>query len=246
MSKDLTEIAGRLSKVSMSAPTPPPEQSSPSPSLKSLRPAELFDDIGTKYEDAFANRTQQDRAVDWLISCLPRNARVLDVGCGPGRVAARVSKAGHKVLGIDVSEVMVKAAKKRVPDATFERVDYQDFFTPGETYDGIVMQFALIVSISRAQLIEAFSKVFSMLKRGGVFAYASVAVSGESVPTKFLGRPIVASTFTTDETVQWLKNVGFEIVEHYEDRYQPKWVEGLCSADEVTPEPHVYVCAKKS
>jgi tRNA/tmRNA/rRNA uracil-C5-methylase (TrmA/RlmC/RlmD family) len=41
---------------------------------------------------------------------LPDNARVLDVGCGYGRIALPLVRAGYEVEGIDLSENLVEAA----------------------------------------------------------------------------------------------------------------------------------------
>ena len=39
--------------------------------------------------------------------------RVLDVGCGPGRVALHVQERGHEVVGIDTSPLAIEVARKR-------------------------------------------------------------------------------------------------------------------------------------
>ncbi len=41
----------------------------------------------------------------------PRNARILDAGCGPGRVGAQLADAGHEVVGVDVDPVLIEAAR---------------------------------------------------------------------------------------------------------------------------------------
>jgi arsenite methyltransferase len=52
-----------------------------------------------------------DRALDLLELTGP--ATVLEVGFGQGRTVAEVAKAGHRVIGVDVSETMVRQAKAR-------------------------------------------------------------------------------------------------------------------------------------
>lgn len=56
-----------------------------------------------------------------LKNFLPRNkrVRVLDIGCGPGNHSRRVAALGHKVVGVDVSEDAVVAAKKKNPGIRF-------------------------------------------------------------------------------------------------------------------------------
>jgi len=88
----------------------------------SLTAQEVFDSIGPAYEDAFAGLLEQTSSVDWLLTQLKdagvETARFVDMGCGTGRpVCLSLANAGHDVLGIDVSPVMVAAARERVSNA---------------------------------------------------------------------------------------------------------------------------------
>src|SRR5699024_251667 len=46
---------------------------------------------------------------------LPRGSRVLDAGCGPGRVGGRLHELGHLVTGVDVDPELVAAAEEDHP-----------------------------------------------------------------------------------------------------------------------------------
>ena len=43
---------------------------------------------------------------------LERGARVLDAGCGPGRVGGRLAELGHEVVGVDLDRVLIAAAEQ--------------------------------------------------------------------------------------------------------------------------------------
>lgn len=45
----------------------------------------------------------------------PRGARILDAGCGPGRVGAVLADLGHEVVGVDVDPVLIAAAEQDHP-----------------------------------------------------------------------------------------------------------------------------------
>ena len=49
----------------------------------------------------------------------PRHARILDAGCGQGRVGGYLAKAGHQVVGVDVDPYLIDEAKRQFPDATW-------------------------------------------------------------------------------------------------------------------------------
>lgn len=44
-----------------------------------------------------------------------RNARILDAGCGPGRVGGRLHALGHLVVGIDIDPELIAAAEEDHP-----------------------------------------------------------------------------------------------------------------------------------
>ncbi|NHC30941.1 class I SAM-dependent methyltransferase [Dermacoccus nishinomiyaensis] len=50
-------------------------------------------------------------------------SRILDAGCGPGRVAAALSALGHDVVGVDLDPVLIAAAREDHPSLRFEVVD---------------------------------------------------------------------------------------------------------------------------
>lgn len=75
---------------------------------------ELGDYLGEAYlRYSFTKGTKQE--VDFLqeLLDLPGGARVLDVGCGPGRHAIPLTQAGLQVTGIDVSERFLEIARDR-------------------------------------------------------------------------------------------------------------------------------------
>ena len=50
---------------------------------------------------------------------LPMQSSVLDVACGPGWTSHYLAKLGHKVCGIDISEDLIKIARKRIESEPF-------------------------------------------------------------------------------------------------------------------------------
>ncbi|WP_170861146.1 class I SAM-dependent methyltransferase [Trujillonella endophytica] len=66
-------------------------------------------------------RTMAERGVDivgearLIDAMLPRGSRVLDAGCGPGRIGGHLARAGHDVVGVDVDPVLIAAAEADHP-----------------------------------------------------------------------------------------------------------------------------------
>lgn len=61
-----------------------------------------------------ANRTRpewDEKIVGALIEMLPGHGRVLDVGCGYGRITLPLARVGYAVQGMDLSPGMIEAAR---------------------------------------------------------------------------------------------------------------------------------------
>jgi len=63
----------------------------------------------------------------WLLTALPPTGRLLDLGCGAGRVAAELARRGYSVVGADVSTELLRWAGAHCREgclaAAFLRVD---------------------------------------------------------------------------------------------------------------------------
>lgn len=92
-----------------------------------LGDAAVFDRLGARWDRLWyvsPRRTAQEvRAVlDAAASArggvdLPKGARVLDIGCGTGRHALGLAKAGLRVTGVDLAPAMVRAATAKASKA---------------------------------------------------------------------------------------------------------------------------------
>ncbi|MEE6274240.1 class I SAM-dependent methyltransferase [Georgenia sp. MJ206] len=88
---------------------------------------------------AGADLVGEARLVDALV---PRGARILDAGCGPGRHGGYLAGLGHDVVGVDVDPVLVAAAKEDHPGATWLVGDLAELDLPArgitEGFDAIL------------------------------------------------------------------------------------------------------------
>jgi SAM-dependent methyltransferase len=68
---------------------------------------------------------------------LPRGSRVLDAGCGPGRVGGHLASVGHDVTGVDVDPVLIDAARQDHPGPRWLVGDLAELDLP-DRFDAIV------------------------------------------------------------------------------------------------------------
>ena len=80
------------------------------------------------------------RFVDAMAS---RGARVLDAGCGPGRVGGRLAELGHVVVGVDIDPELIAAARADHPGPVWLTADLA---TLDLAREGISDPFDVVVS----------------------------------------------------------------------------------------------------
>ena len=69
---------------------------------------------------------------------------ILDVGTGPGFVAAAAAARGAIVTGVDVADAMVEIAQQRVPAALIRNGSAEDLPFPDGSFDAVVGNFVLL------------------------------------------------------------------------------------------------------
>lgn len=72
------------------------------------------------------------------------DARVLDIGCGSGTLLQRAAALGATPVGVDISEPMVDAARRRVPAATVVLGDAQIMDLGGPVFDRVISRFGVM------------------------------------------------------------------------------------------------------
>lgn len=200
--------------------------------------AELYNDIGAAYEDAFGHQPGATSALDHLLSLLPAHAKVLDLGSGTGRpVAATVAAAGHDVTGYDVSEKMLGLARTQVPDARFELADIRTLdFDPGSW--GAVLTFFSLLQMTRAEQDAMVAKSVRWLAPGGYFVMGTVPGDIDGSTGEWMGHWIQASSYPVPVLRQRIESTGLRIVRVDEVQFTPP-------DPQAHPEPQVYLTARK-
>lgn len=92
----------------------------------------------------------------------PRGARILDAGCGPGRLGGHLAAAGHHVVGVDVDPVLIEAAEHDHPGPRWLVGDLAELDLPAR---GIPEPFDLIVSAGNVMTFLAASTRVQVLTR---------------------------------------------------------------------------------
>ncbi|MEU3226132.1 class I SAM-dependent methyltransferase [Streptomyces sp. NPDC006976] len=200
--------------------------------------AAVFDALGTEYEEAFAGSAAHRASLEQLLEVLPPHSRVLDIGSGTGRPTAQtLAEAGHTVLGVDVSPVMVDIAARQVPAAEFRCADVRELPLEEGGFDAVCVYFALL-QMSREEQAEVFRLAARVLRPGGHLAVATVPLDVEGVSGTFMGQPVEVTSFGENEFTTMVEGAGFTVL----SRESSMFVPALPAA---VPEPQMFLLARR-
>lgn len=128
-----------------------------------------YDALSRHYERSFAAETKYQPWIAALQGRIPPGGAVLDLGCGCGVPVARVlTAAGHRVIGVDISEAQIGRARELVPDAEFVRADATEVDFPAASFDAVVSLYALI-HMPLAEQPPLLANIATWLRPGGWF-----------------------------------------------------------------------------
>lgn len=115
-----------------------------------------------------ADLAGEARLVDALVG---REARILDAGCGPGRVGAELHRRGHRVVGVDVDPSLIAAAEEDHPGPIWLVGDLVELDLPSrgenEPFDAIVVAGNVMTFLAPGSEVEVLRRLGAHLASGG-------------------------------------------------------------------------------
>jgi len=189
------------------------------------------------YVGFFRTNTQpnamEKKLLDRLACSLPKDAKILDLGCGTGIPFDKyLVNLGFRLTGVDFASNHIASARKNVPNAKFIESDFSKLGFGNKQFDAIIA-FYSIFHIPRDEQQELFNKMNSMLIDGGLILVTLATSDSEDIDENWTGAPMAWSQYDPAKYKSMLAQAGFEIV-HDEYEGQPS-----------DTEYHWWVLAKK-
>lgn len=125
--------------------------------------------------DASSRREELiDKTVNFINECVKEGSTILDLGCGPGLYAEKLTRMGHKVTGVDFSENSITyarcSAKQNGLDINYMCRDILSLENT-ESYDVVMQIYGEVNTFSETDRDKLFEVVHSALKPEGVFIF---------------------------------------------------------------------------
>jgi SAM-dependent methyltransferase len=148
---------------------------------------------------------------------------ILSLGCGTASHDIVLAKSGFKIMGIDMSDKMIKIAKEKASaekaDIKFKVADITDFKV-SEKFDFSMAMFNIIGYMIENESMEKMLKnVSKYLKKGGLFVFdcwygPAVLKSRPEDKTKEIGNGLVRKTTQNLDIEKSIIEINFEIKEN--------------------------------
>lgn len=111
-----------------------------------------------------------EQQINWIAQQVPKGARILDLGCGPGLYAQRLTQKGFHCTGVDFSPASIRWAREQAQSAGLD-IDYQQQdvrrYIPDGHFDFIMMTFGELNVFSAEDAETLLKRCAQWLKPGG-------------------------------------------------------------------------------
>lgn len=159
-------------------------------------------------EDAYwkSGRAQ----ADMLATVVPDGAKVLDFGCGDGRVAIPMAGLGYEVTAVDASPRMLDRLTDRAPDLTTVQADADGITTHlGRRRMDAIYALAVLIHHSYTDCLHIIGKLRAATKLGGILILDWPVSDQPSEADSWIG----VTTWSKEQQTEACAAIGLEPVD---------------------------------
>ena len=190
--------------VGIEAATPPPDREAVLAEGAAARDARVlaaYEAAALPYSEALLDELIQKPFDIWLLERIAglADGPVMDLGCGPGQIAAFLADQGVAVHGLDASPAMVAKARANYGDLDFTVGRFDQLLRPRNAAAwGAIVAWYAFVHLAPSELTPTFSTIGATLQPGGVFALAVHLGEGIVHTDDLFGIPVDLDVVTHD------------------------------------------------
>lgn len=157
------------------------------------------------------DRLKTAKYVQSFLKYLKKNSSILDLGCGAGiPIDDILMKAGHSVIGLDVSSKQIQLAKKYCRNGEYSVRDISQLKLNEYFVQGIVCMYTMF-HLPRTKHLEMLQIFASYLPKGGMMLISMGDREFEG-DHQMHGESMWSSQYGTAMNTSLVKKAGFEII----------------------------------
>jgi SAM-dependent methyltransferase len=145
---------------------------------------------GEEYAERFAALARSGEDVHgearFCAALLAPGARVLDAGCGTGRVGIRLDELGHHVVGADIDESMLAVARRTAPHIEWHLADVSGLSAAhldgASDFDMAILAGNVVPLLAEGTLPRAVRGLVTLLRPGALLV-AGFGLDSDHLPS---------------------------------------------------------------
>ena len=174
--------------------------------------SKAYNKTACRYVKVFNKNPNYLDVLKKIVKKIPKKSEVLDAGSGSGIPVSKFLSKRFNVTGIDISDSMIKLARKNVPKAKFIKMSMTNLNFKPETFNLICSFFALF-HVKKQEIPKVLKKFHEILKNKSylVLSFGECVKDKEEI-LRFLGEKTYYSATPKNKLMKMLKNLGFRII----------------------------------
>jgi 2-polyprenyl-3-methyl-5-hydroxy-6-metoxy-1,4-benzoquinol methylase len=104
----------------------------------------------------------------FLDALLTRGSRVLDAGCGTGRLSGALQARGHEVVGVDIDPALIEAAEADHPGPHYVVADLSELALDQDPFDAALLAGNVLVFVAPGSEQTVLRRVADQVRPDGV------------------------------------------------------------------------------
>ncbi len=185
-------------------------------------------DYAARFDELAATGADVHGEASFCAALVPSGARVLDAGCGTGRVGSRLAELGYDVTGVDLDESMLAVARERAPQLRWLVGDLATVDLAG-AFDLVLMAGNIVPLVAAGSEPAVVARMAAHVAAGGLL------VAGFGLDRAHL--PPAAATVRIEDYDAWCAAAGLTPVHRFSTWDRSLYLEGSGYAVSVHARP---------
>lgn len=174
-----------------------------------------YQSVADEYRERHGDRSRVEELVAEFLGAVEaatddEDARIADVGCGPGWESATFADRGHEVVGADLTPRFLRIARNEAPVAEFARMDMRSLGFAADAFDGL-WACASFLHVPREDAPETLREFRRVLRPGGVLYLSVKRGEGEMESDAYEGDSRRFTLYRREELRGMVAGAGFEV-----------------------------------
>ena len=171
---------------------------------------ETYNEVAEEYIKETQDR-QPEEDFEAFCRVVEPGGVILDAGCGGGRDSLAFAQRNFAVIGIDLSDEMIRLARESAPTCTFMQADLRAIPCEDASIDGIWCC-ASLLHLERSQVSSVLQEFKRILKKSGICCIMVKEGHGEGMVEFAQEKLRFFTYFQRDEMRTYCLSAGFQIV----------------------------------